>query len=128
MDGDGKAAHFCRPEHMVKQIAAAGFFHFYNGDAGDFIVGQNFLQPCGNVKIRRRTTNQRKLSSGQLIMEAGTGKGAAIRCDQQVGVMEIGRNLRNLPQFNRPLRKVAGLIRKHLLIVILIVFPGIKDI
>ena len=44
----------------------------------------------------------------------------------QMGMMEIGRKRRNLPQLDGPLRQITCLIVKHLLIVVFIVLPRIE--
>ena len=59
-------------------------------------------------------------------MEGGAGKCTAIRSDQQVRMVKVRRYLRHLPQFDGLLEKVAGLVLKHLLAVIVIVFPRVE--
>ena len=39
----GQATHFGCPEHIVQQILAAGFLHLHHSNAGDFVVGKDFL-------------------------------------------------------------------------------------
>ena len=121
-------AHFRCPEDEVRQIPAAGLVHFYDGHTGNLIVRKDLLQLGGNIKIRIRAADQRNLSLGQFVMEGGTGKGAAVRRNQQMGMMEVGRNHRNLPQLDGPLQQIAGFIVKHLLMVIVEMLPGIKII
>ena len=61
-------------------------------------------------------------------MKGGAGEGAAIRRDQQVRMMEVRRYNRNLPQLYRPLHQVAGLVIKHLLVIVIKILPWVKVI
>ena len=91
-------------------------------------MGKDCFQLGRNIKVRFRAADQRDLAAGQLIVKSRTGKSAAIGGDQQVGMVEIRRYGRNLPELDGPLGKIAGLVRKNLLVVIIEVLPRIKCI
>ena len=61
-------------------------------------------------------------------MEGGAGKSAAIGGNQQVGMVKIRGNLRHLPQLDRPLRQIAGLVLKYLLIELVKVLSWVESV
>ena len=126
LNGNGQSAHSYRFKHIFQHICAAAFLHLHHSYAGDVVVGEYLFQLGGDVKVSNRAAQKRHLAFCDFFLFCGTGKGAAIRRDQQMGTMKIGRHLRYLPELDGPLRKVTGLIVKHPLVEIIEVLPWIK--
>jgi hypothetical protein len=126
VDGNGKMAHLCCPKNIIQKVAAARLVHLDHCNTGDLVMRENSFQFGGNIKVRLRTADQSDLTLRQFIVEGRTCKCAAIGCDQQMGVMKIWGHRRYFPKFDGPLGQFAGLIIKHLLVIFIIVFPGVK--
>lgn len=59
-------------------------------------------------------------------MEIWAGKGTAIRRNQEMGIVEIRGNLRNLPELDGPLRQGTGFVIEYLLVKVIKMLPRIK--
>ena len=90
------------------QRLAALFVQFQYRYAFDVIVCKNFAEFGHNIKIGFHTADQGNLSFDVMAVERFAEKCAAIRRDQQMGMMIVGRNNRRLPQLDRPLGRVAA--------------------
>ena len=60
-------------------------------------------------------------------METWAGKGTAIRRNQEMGIVKIRGNLRNLPELDGPLRQGTGFVIEYLLVKVVKMLPWIES-
>ena len=98
---------FCR--HL--QTAAAGHLHAEDGHALDVVAAQDLSELFAVIhSVQLRAADEGHLAAHKLLMEIGVGVCRAVRRDQELCALKVGRMDRSQLDLHRPVAQASNLI------------------